>query len=61
MAKLDKKGRELIILKYTRKISTKELAQKLGRPVSGLYDSLSRIHAFLVECVRRTLAAEARL
>ena len=35
MAKLEKKGRELIILKYTRKISTKELAQKLGAPFQG--------------------------
>jgi len=58
--KLGQKGRELIVLKYTRKITTRALADKLGRSVAGLYDSLSRIHASLVDCVRRSLAAEER-
>jgi RNA polymerase sigma-70 factor (ECF subfamily) len=59
--KLEKRGRELIVMKYTRKISTKELATQLNRSVSGLYDTLSRIHASLVDCVRRNLAAQERL
>lgn len=59
--KLEKKGRELIIMKYTRKISTKDLATQLNRSVSGLYDTLSRIHGTLVECVRRNLAARERI
>lgn len=56
MSKLAEKDRELIRQKYTQRITTKQLAVQFGRSVSGLYDTLARIHRMLVDCVHRELA-----
>ncbi|MDB5392169.1 MAG: polymerase sigma-70 factor [Planctomycetaceae bacterium] len=36
------------------------IAEKLGRPINSIYQSLSRIRKSLLECINRRLAAEAR-
>lgn len=37
-----------------------EIAEKIGRPINSIYQSLSRIRKSLLECINRRLAAEAR-
>lgn len=36
------------------------IAEKVGRPINSIYQSLSRIRKSLLECINRRLAAEAR-
>jgi RNA polymerase sigma-70 factor (ECF subfamily) len=36
------------------------IAEKMGRPINSIYQSLSRIRKSLLECINRRLAAEAR-
>lgn len=58
MARLTARDRTLIQQKYTHKVTTKQLAHQLGRPVAGLYSTLARIQKVLVDCVRRSLAQQ---
>jgi RNA polymerase sigma-70 factor (ECF subfamily) len=58
LEKLPEKDRRLIDVCYGGDGSIKQAAQRLGRPVGSVYDSLSRIRRVLFECVRRTLAME---
>ncbi len=58
--KLKPADRELIQQRYEPGVSGKSLAEKLGRPVNSVYQSLGRIRRALLECVERELAAVAR-
>jgi RNA polymerase sigma-70 factor, ECF subfamily len=59
--KLGPRDRELIALRYgSEQITTKHLADRLGRPLVTLYKALGRIRRTLYECVQRTLAREQR-
>lgn len=60
ISKLRDKDRELIHLRYFSENSTKKAAERLGRSVESVYKSMSRIHDALLQCVRRSLPAEAR-
>lgn len=61
LEKLTPRDRELIALRYgAEQITTKHLADKLGRPLVTLYKALSRIRRTLYECIQRTLAREQR-
>ena len=57
LGKLNEKDRELVKLRYDRKITTKDLAKELGRSAYGLYKTLARIHHVLEKCVQKTLVA----
>ena len=52
--------RELFVLRYQSDVTTKSLAEKLGRPPSTIYDSINRIRRVLAGCVERALKKEAR-
>ncbi len=58
VSRLPSNDRRLVQLKYSQKITTKALSERIGRSVNGLYKSLSRIHYFLYKCIQRTLASE---
>jgi RNA polymerase sigma-70 factor, ECF subfamily len=51
--KLSAADRELIQLRYRSDVTVKTLAAQLGRPLSTIYDSLSRIRRLLLECAQR--------
>ncbi len=51
--------RDLIRERYVPGASGKELAERLGRPVNSIYQSLGRIRRTLLECINRRLALEA--
>ena len=55
--KLKENDRRLISMRYENEITTKEVAERIGRSVEGLYQSLARIHRLLLQCINRTLAA----
>lgn len=55
--KLNENDRKLISMRYENEITTKEVAERIGRSAEGLYQSLARIHRLLLHCIRRTLAA----
>lgn len=55
LSRLTVNDRKLIQQKYNQKITTKQLAIQIGRPVSGLYSTLARIQRLLVDCVQRSL------
>ena len=57
-SRLSPEDKHLVQLKYSQKITTKALSERIGRSVNGLYKSLSRIHYLLYNCIQRTLASE---
>ncbi|MBI1375078.1 MAG: sigma-70 family RNA polymerase sigma factor [Phycisphaera sp.] len=56
MAKLPAGQRDLLDRRYSDNQSVTDIAETLGRPVSSLYQTLHRIRAVLMTCVRQTLA-----
>jgi RNA polymerase sigma-70 factor (ECF subfamily) len=59
LMKLPSRDRELIVLRYgADRVTTKQLAETLGRPLVTLYKALGRIRRGLYECIQRTLARE---
>ncbi len=58
--KLKSADRALIQQRYEPGVNGKSLAEKLGRPVNSVYQSLGRIRRVLLECVERELAAVTR-
>ncbi|MCH8830642.1 MAG: sigma-70 family RNA polymerase sigma factor [Planctomycetes bacterium] len=59
LGKLRPRDRELIQYRYATGESGKDVARKLGRPVNSVYQSLGRIRKSLLQCMKRSLAAEA--
>jgi RNA polymerase sigma-70 factor (ECF subfamily) len=57
LLKLKENDRRLISMRYEHETTTKEVAERIGRSVEGLYQSLARIHRLLLNCIRRTVAA----
>lgn len=56
--RLRPKDYALIQMRYTENTTIKDIALRLGRSVHGLYKVMSRIHADLVICVRRSHSVE---
>lgn len=52
LGKLRPKDSQLICHRYELGQSIKKLAAQIGRPVGGVYKSLARIEAALLDCVR---------
>lgn len=57
LEKLRPRDRELIEQRYADGENGIGVADKLGRPVNSVYQSLGRIRRSLIECVNRQLAA----
>ncbi|MCG8584286.1 MAG: sigma-70 family RNA polymerase sigma factor [Pirellulales bacterium] len=55
---LPAEDQQLLDLCYARASKSKDVAEQLNRPVSSVYQSLSRIRRALHDCVLRRLAAE---
>lgn len=55
LKKLDKRDRKLVAIHYEEGMKICELADKLNRPVGGLYKVMARIHTSLRRCVSRTV------
>ena len=61
LRKLATHERQLITRLYSEPDATPQrLAESIGRRASGIYVSLKRIRLKLLECIRRTMAAEDR-
>ena len=58
LEKLTPRDRELIEIRYQANRSPKQVAERLGRTVVGIYKSLRRIHETLFECIGRQVAQE---
>jgi RNA polymerase sigma-70 factor (ECF subfamily) len=59
MQKLNSRDRWLLDARYLSGIKTAQIAEQLGRPLSTVYSSLSRIRETLFRCVQTTIAQEA--
>ena len=57
LSKLPDRDSKLIRMRYEGKNTIKSIAQKVGRPVQGMYKAMARIHNSLHQCVERTLSA----
>lgn len=55
LKKLDKRDKKLIQIRYEQGLKVTELADRIDRPVQGLYKALARIHAVLHRCVNTTI------
>lgn len=53
--KLPPNDRQLLRMRYKDNNVPQELSEITGRPLSGLYKSLTRIHSLLRDCIMRTL------
>jgi RNA polymerase sigma-70 factor (ECF subfamily) len=58
LGKLNERDAELIRLRYEQETPIKEIAERSGRSLQSVYKRIARIHAVLVECIRRTLGGE---
>lgn len=58
LEKLSTKDRDLVSMCYESSSSITDVAQAIGRPVAGVYNSLSRIRRALFECINATLSSE---
>ena len=59
LRKLRDRDRELIELRYAPGVTTKEVAQRVNRPIGGVYKALNRIENALIRCVQRTALGES--
>ncbi len=60
MQRLSATERELFLLRYQSDESVANLAERLGRPASTIYDRIHRIRRTLADCVNKALRKEAR-
>jgi len=51
--RLSKKDREMLRRRYQKDATHRDVAAQLGRSVSAVYKSLSRIHDLLFDCIQR--------
>jgi RNA polymerase sigma-70 factor (ECF subfamily) len=58
LQKLNEKDRWLMEARYRSGITTAQIADQLGRPLSTIYSSLARVREALFRCVERTMAHE---
>jgi RNA polymerase sigma-70 factor (ECF subfamily) len=58
MSKLPTEDRDMIGKRYLGEIEVRDLAKLFNRSEKAIYRALTRIRSLLLECVRRSLAAE---
>lgn len=56
--RLPDKDREVVLLRYESDCSTQQIADRTERSVKAVYECLRRTRNRLLECIRRSLAAE---
>ncbi|MCM8543240.1 MAG: sigma-70 family RNA polymerase sigma factor [Lentisphaeraceae bacterium] len=56
--KLPEKSRNILSLRYDRKLKCEEVAKKVGATKTSIHMSLSRIRASLAKCINNTLSSE---
>ncbi|MCK5000605.1 MAG: hypothetical protein KAS23_13765, partial [Anaerohalosphaera sp.] len=54
--KLSTSDQKLLYMRYNEGFTIKKIADKLGRPLPGLYKSMGRLHSALLRCIKRSLA-----
>jgi RNA polymerase sigma-70 factor, ECF subfamily len=59
LQKLSAKDRWLLDARYQSGVTTAQIAQQLGRPLSTIYSSLARIRESLFRCVQSAIAQES--
>lgn len=60
MAKLSTQDRELIQLRYEPDATVEIVAQRVGRSTKAVYNAMSRIRTWLLECIHRSLSERRR-
>lgn len=55
LKKLNKRDKKLVEIRYEQGMKITELAEKIDRPVQGIYKAMARIHAVLQRCVNTTV------
>jgi RNA polymerase sigma-70 factor (ECF subfamily) len=57
MKKLPEDMQKLIRLRYAGGHTIKQVAEKVGKPIHGMYKHIAKIHFLLQGCIEKTLAA----
>ncbi len=60
LRKLPDKDQTLVRLRYEPDATTQSVAERSGRSLKGVYQSLNRIRLALLQCIQRTLSREAQ-
>ena len=60
IGKMSDKDRRLVQMRYVEGLKTKDVAQKLNRPIQGLYKVMARIQNALLDCVSYKLSLSER-
>ena len=55
LKKLNQRDKKLIMIRYEQGMKITQLAEKIDRPVQGIYKAMARIHAVLHRCVNMTV------
>jgi RNA polymerase sigma-70 factor (ECF subfamily) len=55
--KLKEQNRQIVMLRYSKEMSSKQISQQMGISSNVVYKSISKIHYLLQECVEKTLSA----
>ena len=55
LKKLPNRDRDLILLKHTKKLNAKSIAQKMQMTVASVYKTVPKVHDILLRCVKRTM------
>jgi RNA polymerase sigma-70 factor (ECF subfamily) len=55
--KLKEQNRRIVMLRYSKEMSSKQISQQMGVSANVVYKSIAKIHYLLQECVEKTLSA----
>ncbi len=55
LKKLNPRDKKLVEIRYEQNMKITDLAEKIDRPVQGIYKAMARIHAVLHRCVNITI------
>ena len=58
LEKISTRDRQLLEYRYAEGATIKSVAERVGRPIEGLYKAMRRIHDQLFDCVGRILGPE---
>lgn len=57
LKKMPDEIRQILKLRYEQNTPIKEIAEKMRKPVPGMYKRISRVHILLQQCINSTLSA----
>lgn len=55
--KLQEQNREIIVLRYLKEMSSKQISLQIGVSTNVVYKNIAKIHYLLQQCVEKTLSA----